>query len=89
MVDISEKLVTHRVAVAHGKVYLPTAAYTQIRAEGAKKGDIVSLAEFAGITAAKKTSDLIPLCHQIALSSVQVDVKPNDDECCFDVTACA
>ena len=63
MVDVSSKAVTRRVAVATGRVILPENAFVVVMNEGVPKGDIISLAEFAGITGAKAVPSLIPLCH--------------------------
>ncbi len=73
MVDVSAKADTARVAVAEGRIEMSPEALTAIRDGTTKKGDVLAVARVAGIMAAKKTSDLIPLCHPIALSSVTVD----------------
>ncbi len=73
MVDVAAKPDTHRVAVAHGRIVM-TAATLAIILEGtAKKGDVLGIARIAGIMAAKKTSDLIPLCHPLALTRVAIE----------------
>jgi cyclic pyranopterin phosphate synthase len=77
MVDVSEKAATSRVAVAEGRVRMGAATLAAILAGDAKKGDVIGAARIAGIMAAKKTADLIPLCHPIALSKVIVDVAPD------------
>ena len=74
MIDVSSKAVTRRVAVATGRVILPETAFATVMNEGVPKGDILSLAEFAGITGAKATPQLIPLCHQLPLSKVSVEI---------------
>ncbi|UVO53192.1 cyclic pyranopterin monophosphate synthase MoaC [Sphingomonas sp. SUN039] len=74
MVDVSAKADTAREAVAEGRIEMSRAALAAIRDGTAKKGDVLAVARVAGIMAAKKTSDLIPLCHPIALSSVTVDL---------------
>ena len=74
MVDVSAKAATVREAVAKGSVYMESATLRLIKARKVKKGDVLAVAQLAGITAAKRTPDLIPLCHPIALSSVTVDL---------------
>lgn len=78
MVDVSEKAVTSREAVAEGFVRMDAATLALALSGDAKKGDVRSTAEIAGIMAAKKTSDLIPLCHPLALSKVEVRVEPGE-----------
>ena len=74
MVDVSAKDVTAREAVAEGFITMSADALTAIREGAAKKGDVIAVARVAGIMAAKKTSELIPLCHPIALSKVTIDI---------------
>jgi cyclic pyranopterin phosphate synthase len=76
MVDVGDKAVTAREAVARGSIRMSRAALTQIRSGGVKKGDPLQAARLAGIMAAKQTSSLIPLCHPLPLSSVQVELIP-------------
>ena len=78
MVDVSGKAVTAREALAEGIVRMDAATLTLALSGDAKKGDVRATAEIAGIMAAKKTSDLIPLCHPLALSKVEVRVEPGD-----------
>lgn len=73
MVDVGAKATTSREAVAEGRISMTADALSAIRDGTAKKGDVLAVARVAGIMAAKKTSDLIPLCHPIALSSATVD----------------
>ncbi len=73
MVDVADKPRTAREATAIGSITMSADALAAIRAGATKKGDVLAIARIAGIMAAKKTSDLIPLCHAIALSSVTVD----------------
>ena len=79
MVDVAAKASTHRVAVAEGRIRMLPATLALIQAGTAKKGDVLGIARIAGIQAAKKTSDLIPLCHPVALTRVAVefDVEPD------------
>jgi cyclic pyranopterin phosphate synthase len=76
MVDIGDKAVTAREAVARGSIRMSAEARRQIRRGSVKKGDPLQAARLAGIMAAKQTSDLIPLCHPLPLSSVHVDLVP-------------
>jgi cyclic pyranopterin phosphate synthase len=78
MVDVGAKATTSREAVAEGRISMSAEALTAIRDGTAKKGDVLAVARVAGIMAAKKTSDLIPLCHPIALSSATVDFDFED-----------
>jgi cyclic pyranopterin phosphate synthase len=73
MVDVAAKPATHRVAVATGRIEMQAATLALIESGTAKKGDVLGIARIAGIQAAKKTSDLIPLCHPLALTRVAVD----------------
>jgi cyclic pyranopterin phosphate synthase len=76
MVDIGEKPQTERVAVALARVRMRPEALARIRAGTVEKGDVIAAARIAGIMAAKRTPDIVPLCHPITLSSVEVEVKP-------------
>ena len=78
MVDVSDKAVTHRIAVARGRVKMLPATLAMITGGTHKKGDVFAVARIAGIQAAKKCSELIPLCHPIMLSSVKVDLQADD-----------
>jgi cyclic pyranopterin monophosphate synthase len=77
MVDVSAKAVTEREAVAEGCVLMQAATLDIVRKGNAKKGDVLGVARIAGIMAAKRTSELIPLCHPLAISQVEVDLTPN------------
>ena len=77
MVDVSEKPATQRVAVAEGRVIMSQATLALIVSRNAKKGDVLGTARVAGIMAAKRTSELIPLCHPLALSKVTLDIVPD------------
>ncbi len=76
MVDVGAKAKTERVAIASGRVRMSTEALEAIREGRVEKGDVISAARLAGIMAAKKTPDFIPLCHPLALSGVEVEVQP-------------
>jgi cyclic pyranopterin phosphate synthase len=78
MVDVSAKDATERVAVAEGFVVMSADTLKLIVEGNAKKGDVLGTARIAGIMAAKRTSDLIPLCHPLALSKVTLDIVPDD-----------
>lgn len=73
MVDVGAKPATHRIAVAEGRITMQPATLAIIQSGTAKKGDVLGIARIAGIMAAKKTSDLIPLCHPLALTRVAVE----------------
>jgi cyclic pyranopterin monophosphate synthase len=85
MVDVGAKAVTRREAVAVGRIDMAAAAIAAIRAGTATKGDVLAVARVAGIMAAKRTSDLIPLCHPLPLSRVAIDLAV--DEAGIAVTA--
>jgi cyclic pyranopterin phosphate synthase len=76
MVDVGDKLVTAREAIARGSITMSRAALAQIRRGAVKKGDPLQAARLAGIMAAKQTASLIPLCHPLPLSSVQLELIP-------------
>ncbi len=78
MVDVASKPATRRVAVARGRIAMLPATLAIIQSGTAKKGDVLGIARIAGIQAAKKTSDLIPLCHPLALTRVAVDFELED-----------
>jgi cyclic pyranopterin phosphate synthase len=77
MVDVSAKAVTERVAVAEGRVLMRRATLEVVRKRDAKKGDVLGAARIAGIQAAKRTHELIPLCHPLPISQIAVDVAPD------------
>jgi cyclic pyranopterin phosphate synthase len=77
MVDVSGKEVTERTATAEGLVLVEPATLDLIAARGLKKGDVLGIAQLAGIMGAKRTSDLIPLCHPLPLASVKVELEPD------------
>ncbi|MFN3764600.1 MAG: cyclic pyranopterin monophosphate synthase MoaC [Aliihoeflea sp.] len=77
MVDVGDKDETHRAAVAEGQVRMELATLDAILAGNAKKGDVLGTARLAGIMAAKKTSDLIPLCHPLLLTKITVEIEPD------------
>ena len=77
MVDVSAKAVTEREAVAAGRVVMQPATLEIVRSGDAKKGDVLGTARIAGIMAAKRTHELIPLCHPLAIAKVEIDLAPN------------
>ncbi|ELS03040.1 molybdenum cofactor biosynthesis protein MoaC [Xenococcus sp. PCC 7305] len=79
MVDVSGKTVTRRQAVAEGKVKMSLSTLEKIEAGNAPKGDVLGTAKIAGIMAAKKTADLIPLCHPLPLKKIEVKLKSDRD----------
>ncbi len=89
MVDVSEKDVTSRVAVAEGRVSMKPETLDLVLRGDAKKGDVLGTARIAGIMAAKRTHELIPLCHPLGLSSVTVELEPDPDTNSIHVVATA
>ena len=87
MVDVSDKAETERVATAKGSVLMQPTTLALIKDGAVKKGDVLSVARLAGIMGAKKTPDLIPLCHPLALTSVQVDLTLDEARNAVDITA--
>lgn len=80
MVDVSKKAETVRIAVAEGLVHLPDKVFKAVAGEGMPKGDVLKIAETAGVMASKKTPDLIPLCHNIRLDSCRVRCRLNPEK---------
>jgi cyclic pyranopterin monophosphate synthase len=78
MVDVGDKPVTRRIAVAEGHIRMSAGTLAAIVAGETPKGNVLLIAQLAGIMGAKRTPDLIPLCHSIPLSAVEVDVKPDE-----------
>jgi cyclic pyranopterin phosphate synthase len=89
MVDVTAKDVTERVAVAKGKVLMKKETLALIIANEIKKGDVLAVARIAGIMAAKKTAETIPLCHPLNLTSVEVDFSILQNEAAVEITATA
>jgi len=87
MVDVSAKAETERVATAQGSVLMQPETLALITSGGVTKGDVLSVAQLAGIMGAKRTPDLIPLCHPLALSSVEVDLAVDAKRNAIDITA--
>ncbi|HCS40102.1 MAG TPA: cyclic pyranopterin monophosphate synthase MoaC [Anaerolineaceae bacterium] len=78
MVDVSEKTETTRIAIACGEIRMKPETLALIKAGAMKKGDVLTVAQIAGIQAAKKTSELIPLCHPLPITKIDVDMQIND-----------
>ena len=77
MVNVGEKQNTHRIAIAEGRIVMQASTLDKILQGNHQKGDVLGIARIAGIMAAKKTSDLIPLCHPLALTRVEIDLTPS------------
>lgn len=80
MVDVSEKAVTSRLAIAEATVQLSTELLSRIRSQSIAKGDLLATARIAGIQAAKKCAELIPLCHPLPLTKVKIDIEPYESD---------
>ena len=89
MVDVSEKSETARTAVAAGRVKVNAETFSLIKSGGMKKGDVLGTAQIAGIMGAKKTPDIIPMCHPIMISGVDIDFNLNEAELAVEITATA
>ncbi|MFN4103481.1 MAG: cyclic pyranopterin monophosphate synthase MoaC [Tepidimonas sp.] len=89
MVDVGAKAATHRVAVAEGRIRMQPATLALIERGTAKKGDVLGVARIAGIMAAKRTAELIPLCHPIALTRVALELVPEPSTASVRVQATA
>ena len=82
MVDVSAKATTERMARASGRIYMSREAFEELVNGSVPKGDVLAAARIAGIMAAKKTPELIPLCHTLMLSKVTVDLAPIEEDLC-------
>ena len=80
MVDVSAKAATERIAVAEGKIYVNEAVFGAVSSGTAKKGDVLAVARIGGIQAAKRTFELIPLCHLVGLTHCSIDFTLNEEE---------
>jgi cyclic pyranopterin phosphate synthase len=87
MVDVGDKPVTAREAVAEGRVRMASETLQKALSGNAKKGSVTAAAEFAGVMAAKRTAELIPLCHQLPLSSIRLTIEPDEKNSALIVTA--
>ncbi|MBZ7987452.1 cyclic pyranopterin monophosphate synthase MoaC [Campylobacter canadensis] len=89
MVDVSPKQITKRLAIASGKITMNKEAYLAVINQSAKKGAVINTAIVAAIMGAKKTSDIIPMCHPLNLTKVEVDISANEKEYSFTLQASA
>ena len=87
MVDVSEKEITSRIATACGTIHMRPETLALILEDKIDKGDVFSVARVAGIMAAKKTSELIPMCHPLSITSVDIELRPNSDPARVDIEA--
>ncbi len=87
MVDVSDKAETERLAIARGRVTMRPATLRLILGKNVKKGDVLTVAQLAGIAGAKRTPDLVPLCHPLALTSVKVELTPVRSKHAIDIEA--
>jgi cyclic pyranopterin monophosphate synthase len=85
MVDVGDKTATHRVAIATGRITMHPATLALIQSGDAKKGDVLGIARIAAIQASKRTADLIPLCHPLALTRVTVSFEMVQDPCAVQI----
>ena len=89
MVDVGAKAVTERTAVASGSIRMQATTLAMILEGGHKKGDVLGVARIAGIMGAKRTADLVPLCHPLPLTKVAIDLTPDPDHACVHCRATA
>ena len=87
MVDVSDKDITSRIAVARGTIHMRAETLALILANKVEKGDVFSVARVAGIMAAKKTSELIPMCHPLSITSVEIDLTPAENPARVEIEA--
>lgn len=87
MVDVGEKAVTERIATAGGKVLVNPETFRLIKEGGMKKGDVLGTAQIAGIMAAKKTSDIIPMCHPLMLTGIDIDFNMLEETSTIEIKA--
>ena len=87
MVDVGEKPVSVRTAVAAGRVLVSRETFALIRSGGMKKGDVLTVAQVAGVMGAKRTPELIPMCHPILLGSIDLDLRLDEERCAVEIRA--
>ncbi len=87
MVDVTEKAVTHRTAVAAGEIHISQSTMTHIKNGTLKKGDVLAVAQVAGIQAAKHTWELIPMCHPLPLTGIDITFRLSDEPCMVEISA--
>lgn len=88
MVDVSDKAITTREAVARGTVTMQPATFEMILHKDLAKGDVLEVARIAGIMGAKRTSDLIPLCHPLSLTGIEISYTPRPEQSAIQIDAC-
>ncbi|WP_435101262.1 cyclic pyranopterin monophosphate synthase MoaC [Arhodomonas sp. AD133] len=86
VVDVGDKQATHRIAVATGRIHMSVGTLRTLAAGDLKKGDALATARIAGIMAAKRTAEVVPLCHPIPLTHVEVHLEPDEDAACVHCT---
>ena len=89
MVDVTEKSETQRTAIAAGRVLVNRETFELIKTGGMKKGDVLTTAQIGGIMGAKRTSDIIPMCHPIFISGIDIDFEMDEKACAVNITATA
>ncbi|MBO4831338.1 MAG: cyclic pyranopterin monophosphate synthase MoaC [Oscillospiraceae bacterium] len=89
MVDVTEKSETQRTAIAAGRVLVNRETFELIRTGGMKKGDVLTTAQIGGIMGAKRTADIIPMCHPIFISGIDIDFEMDEEACAVNITATA
>ncbi len=87
MVDVGEKDVTRRTAVAAGRVLVNSRTFSLIRSGGMKKGDVLTVAQIAGVMGAKRTPDLIPMCHPILIDGIDLELQLDEARCSVEILA--
>lgn len=87
MVDVGDKKITNRIAIASGRVFVNKETFALIKNGGMKKGDVLTTAQIAGIMGAKKTPQIIPMCHPIMINGVDMDLKLNEADLSIDITS--
>ena len=87
MVDVGEKAVSQRVAVAAGRVLVNEKTYALIQSGGMKKGDVLTVAQIAGVMGAKRTPDLIPMCHPILMNGINLELRLNEENLAVEIQA--
>ena len=89
MVDVTDKSETQRTAIAAGRVLVNRETFNLIKTGGMKKGDVLTTAQIGGIMGAKRTSDIIPMCHPIFISGIDIDFEMDEEACAVNITATA
>lgn len=87
MVDVNEKSITKRTAIAAGRVLVNKETFSLIRSGGMKKGDVLTVAQIAGVMGAKRTPDLIPMCHPILIDGINLDLSMDEERCSVEIQA--